>query len=137
MPIVGFNFTKISAERTEPKGTKINIQNNVHVENVEEMDIGDKKKALKFTFNFTSKYTPDLGNVSMTASVIYTDDDKKMKDVLKEWKKNKKVSEDVMPEIVTYVLEKCNIESIVLSREVSLPSPMPLPKIDLPGQKKE
>jgi len=140
MPIVGFNFTKISAERTESKGTKINIENNVHIANVEDMDIGDKKspqKAVKFTFDFMSKFTPDLGKIALTCEVAYVDEEKKMKDILKEWKKDKKVTKDVMPEIMNYILQKCNIEAIILSREVSLPSPLPLPKIDMPGEKKE
>src|SRR3989344_2906665 len=56
MPIAGFSFRKISAERTEGTGTKINIENNVSVKNIEDIDIGLNKegnKTLKFTFEFS------------------------------------------------------------------------------------
>ncbi|MBI2658792.1 hypothetical protein HYX05_01665 [Candidatus Woesearchaeota archaeon] len=54
--IVGFGFTKLSAERKEAAKGKIDINNNVTIKNVEEADISlgkDKQNVAKFMFEFT------------------------------------------------------------------------------------
>ncbi len=134
MPIAGFAFTKVSAQRTEGKGQQINVENNVQVKSVEEMTLGfekDTQKTLKFSFEFTAKFETNYGNILLEGEALYVTDDKKAKEILKEWKKDKKINKDVMPEILTAILQKCNVEAIVLSREVNLPSPIPLPKVNV------
>ncbi len=134
MPIAGFSFRKISAERTEGTGTKINIENNVSVKNIEDIDIGLNKegnKTLKFTFEFSAKFTPGFGEIILEGEVLYVGEEKKIKDILKEWKKDKKVNKDLFPEILNYLLTKSNVEAIILSKDVNLPSPVPLPKVNV------
>ena len=51
MAIVGLNITKINAERKEPKGGKVNINNNISIASVETKDLSlgkSKQKGLKF-----------------------------------------------------------------------------------------
>ena len=48
---------------------------------------------------------------------------------LKNWKKNKAVPKDTMNEILNVILMRCNVEALILSRDVNLPPPIPLPKI--------
>lgn len=133
MPIAGFGFTKMSAERKESKGTNIKVENNVSIKSVEEIDLGlakQSQKSLKFSFEFKAKFEPDFGEINLAGEVLLVEDDKKAKEILKEWKKEKKVSKDILPVILNAVLHKCNIQAILLSREVNLPSPIPLPKVN-------
>ena len=134
MPIAGFAFTKVSAERTDGKGTKIDIENNVSVKAIEEMELGVEKsgkKTLRFSFEFNSVFKKDFGSIVLAGDVLYLGEEKKAKEVLKLWKKDKKVDSELMPVIINTVLQKCNIEAILLSREVGLPSPVPLPKVNV------
>ena len=56
--IVGFGFTKLSAEKKEAAKGKIDINNNVTVKDVLEdsLALKDKQSVLRFVFEFTSKY---------------------------------------------------------------------------------
>lgn len=131
MPIVGFNFLKISAEKKNaiaPEG-KVNIANDVSIKDVEEANFG-KNKGLKLTYSFSSNYNPDLGKIELEGDVFFTDKEKVVKDMLDSWKKNKKLPEEVMINILDFLLIKCNTQSIILSKDLNLPPPIPFPKVD-------
>jgi len=132
MAIVGFNFKKIEVEKkTEAKG-KINISNNVAIKEVEEAQLSlgkSKQTALKLTFEFHTKYEPDMGKIFLVGDVVYMGSEKVLKETMKEWKDSKKIPDSISREILGTVLEKCNIQAIVLSRDLNLPTPVPLPKI--------
>ncbi len=131
--IVGFNFTKMSAERDEGIKGKININNNVSIKDVEEKNLAlgkEKQNALKFTFEFTSKYEPKLGSILLGGDVLYMADQKKAKEILDSWKKDKKIPKDVMTAILNTILSKCNIQALIISRDINLPPPIPLPKVE-------
>ena len=139
MTIVGFNFTKIEGEKKDMIKGKININNNVHINKVEEKDLvlgNQKQKVLSFNFEFTAKYDPNVGSIKLTGNVLYMEDSKKVKDILDGWKKDKKLPKEFMPNILNTVLNKCNIQALILSEQINLPPPMPLPKLQ-PAQAPE
>ena len=132
MAIVGFNFSKINVERKKDPVGKVDINNNVSVKNVEEADfaVGSlKQKGLRFTFEFVSDYTPDIASITLNGSVLFVGDKSQTEKILGEWKKNKKLSKDIMADIVNTVLTRCNVESVMLSRDVNLPPPIPMPTV--------
>ncbi len=132
MAIVGFNFTKIEAERLEAAKGKINVSNNVTISKVEEKNLAlgnDKQKVLAFTFEFTSNYEPKVGQIKLTGETLFMDDSKKAKEVLDGWKKEKKLPKEIMTGIINAILGKCNIQSLILSEQVNLPAPIPLPRV--------
>ncbi len=132
MTVVGFNFQKLVAERNPKVSGKINIKNNANIKEVEETDLAlgvSKQKGVKFVFEFASKYEPGLGNITLTGDVLYLADDKKVAEIMKEWKKEKKVPKDVTEEVLNSVLSRCNIQALILSQDVNLPPPIPLPKV--------
>lgn len=138
MTVVSFNFTKIKAEKKETIKGKININNNVTIQNVEEKDLSlgnQKQKVLSFTFEFTSKYGPDIGAIQLVGNVLYMEDSKKVKEILDGWKKDKKLPKEVMTPILNTILNKSNVQALILSDHVNLPPPIPLPKVHV-GQKK-
>jgi|TARA_B100001964_G_C13729837_1_gene378334 hypothetical protein len=138
MTIVGFNFTKLEAEKKELVKGKININNNVSIKNVEEKKLSlanDKQKVLSFTFEFTAKYDPDIGSIKFVGDVLFMEESKKTKEILDGWNKDKKLPKDIMPHILNTVLNKCNIQALILSEQVNLPPPIPMPKLQ-PAEKK-
>ena len=60
----------------------------------------------------------------------------KVKEVLDGWKKDKKLPKEIMTTILNSVLTKCNIQALILSEQINLPPPIPLPKLQV-GQKKD
>lgn len=132
MAIVGFNFTKINVERKDIQKGKINISNNVAIKDIKPTDISlgkEKQNALKFTFEFTSKYDPKIGSILLGGDLMFLGDAKKIKETHEGWKKDKSVPKDIMTIILNTVLTKCNIQALILSQEVNLPPPVPLPKV--------
>ena len=132
MTVISFNFTKISAERNEGIKGKLNISNNVSIKDVKSFDLKlgkNKEKALKLEFLFEAKYDPNIGNISLGGEIVYMGTADKVKNIESEWKKNKKLPNDVVEEVMSNILSKCNIEALIMSREINLPAPIPLPKV--------
>lgn len=132
MTIVGFNFTKMVAERTSPLEGKISIRNNISIKDVSttNLSLGSRKQqALKFAFEFTSDYDPKIGGIKLGGEVTYLAEDKKVQEILKEWKKAKQIQKSLMTVIVNNVLAKCNVQALILSKDINLPPPIPLPKL--------
>lgn len=131
MTIVKINLHKVNAERSlDAKGGQIKINNNVSIKDVEDMPFAiEGKKGLKFTFSFNCNYEPEVGKIEVEGQVLYVGDDKKVDEVKKGWKKDKHIPMDIMEQIVNAALHKGNIQAIKISEEVSLPSPLPLPKV--------
>lgn len=131
MTIVKINLHKVNAERSlEAKGGQVKINNNVSLQDVQQMDFAvEGKKGLRFNFAFNCSYEPDLGKIEVQGQVFYVGTDKKVDEVTKGWKESKRVPPDLMQEIVNAALHKGNIQAIKISEEISLPSPLPLPKV--------
>ena len=135
--IVGFGFTKLSAERKEAAKGKIDINNNVTIKNVEESDLAlgkDNQNVLRFIFEFTSKYEPAIGNILFEGELLYLEEPKKAKEILSSWKKDKKIPKEIMAGLLNTILTKCNVQALILSQEVNLPPPIPLPKVQITEQ---
>jgi len=140
MTIIGFNFREIKVSRKEGVVGKINIKNNVTITEIKEQDLnlGDKNQsALKFIFEFSSKYEPDLGEIVLVGDLIFMESSTKTKEILGEWKKTKKVPKEIMANILNTVLTKCNIEALILSQRVNLPPPIPLPSVQQADNKEK
>ncbi len=133
--IVGFGFTKLSAEKGEPANGKIDINNNVSIKDVKEDDFSlgkDKKQnVLRFIFEFTSKYEPNVGSILFEGELLYMEDPKKTKEILSDWKKDKKLPKELMGGLLNTILTKCNVQALILSQQVNLPPPIPLPKVQV------
>ncbi|MBS3101633.1 hypothetical protein J4204_05895 [Candidatus Woesearchaeota archaeon] len=132
--IVGFGFTKLSAQRNEAGKGKIDINNNVTIKDVQESDISlgkDKQGVIKFVFEFTSKYEPNVGAILFEGELLYMEDSKKAKEILASWKKDKKIPKELMAGLLNTILTKCNIQALILSQEINLPAPIPMPKVQV------
>jgi len=134
--IVGFNFMKMDAERKAPLIGKININNNVGIEKVEEKELtlgSTKQKGIRFVFKFVTKYEDEkkkeIGQISLGGEVIFVDKPENIKKVLKDWKEKKSLDKDMMTQIINAALGKSNVQALIMSQTVNLPPPIPMPKV--------
>ena len=133
MTVVGLNILKISGERKSIPSGKINIANNIAIKTIEKKDLNFGKSTqdgARFVFEFTSKYDPDVGEILLEGEIFYMEDAKKIKDILDMWEKTKRVDSEVMATIINNALNKCNVQALILSQEINLPPPIPLPKVE-------
>ncbi|PIN76324.1 hypothetical protein COV18_00225 [Candidatus Woesearchaeota archaeon CG10_big_fil_rev_8_21_14_0_10_37_12] len=132
MPVVGLQFNKIVVEKTAPVKGKIKVNNNVILTDVEKTDLtASKQGALKFYFEFTANYDPKIGDINLNGFLTFVDKAEICDEVAKSWKKDKKVPKEIMSSVLNTVLSRCNIEALLFSREVNLPPPIPLPKVNV------
>ena len=134
--IVGFGFTKLSAEKHEAAKGKIDINNNVSIRDVREdsFSLGKDKQqnVLKFMFEFASKYEPSVGTILFEGELLYMEEPKKAKEILGSWKKSKEIPKELMAVLLNTILTKCNVQALILSQEVNLPPPIPMPRVQMP-----
>lgn len=133
MTIVGFNFSKLKVEKTRTISGKVNIKNNVTIKDVKENELNlgkSQQKGLKFIFEFSSQYEPDIGSITLEGDVIALEDSKKVEEILKSWKKDKKIPVELMTDVLNTALGKSNIQALILSQQVNLPPPIPMPKVE-------
>ena len=131
MPIIGFNFDKIEVERMKDIVTKLEIKNSLGIKNIttEKFPLSTIDEVLKFSFEFNLNYEPGVGRIILNGHILYTDEAKKIKDIQKEWKKDKKIDSKLLEMMINTILQKCHLKSLILAQEVNLPLHMNLPSI--------
>ncbi len=129
MPIVGFSFDKIAVEKKNPIKGKVNIASDIKIESLEESKLSIDKPCLKINFNFDVKYDPNIGNISLGGHIFYLESPDKIKNIVKDWKSSKKLPDVMSLEVLNTILNKCNIESLILSERVNLPPQLPLTRM--------
>ncbi|MEM4756252.1 MAG: hypothetical protein QW594_03905 [Candidatus Woesearchaeota archaeon] len=135
MVIVGFTFTKVAAKREKLSGS-LSVNNNITLVNVEDAKLAladTNQTSLHYTFKFTSQYNnntqQEIGLIELEGYVASMVEKEEAKKILQQWKKEKKLDNKLLEVIINYALERCNIEAILLSKEVGLPAPLKLPRI--------
>lgn len=134
MSIAGIQFTKIVLDKKGPAKGKVSVNNNVAVKDVTKTDLSfgaAKQNALRFDFEFKVLYEPNIAEMLFLGFLTYFEKPEVIEEVLKSWKKDKKVPKEIMTPILNNIMAKCNIEALILSREVNLPPPMPMPRVEL------
>ncbi len=131
MNILNVNFNEINAKReNKPKG-QININNNIKIENIEDSKIGaaDKKKGVKISFKFSTDYEPGYAHIELKGSLLLLEDAKKAKEMLDNWKNKKNLNQDYGKTIIQAIMNRSLIETVIISREIDLPTPIRLPTV--------
>jgi hypothetical protein len=138
MAMVGFSFTKINAERRVANGQAINIESNAGIVGLTELPVIDPKKTvLKFEFSFIVKYEPNAGKIELGGEVVEIYDKEFGSKILEHWTNEKKLHPEVMTGVFNAVLAKSNIQAITISRDLGLPSPIQMPRVDVKPVSKE
>jgi len=131
MAILNFGFTKILVEKKGKISKQINIKSGMNIVNVAESKMIDatKQKAFLIKFAFETKYEPDMGIINLEGELLYLATVEVAKTISDAWNKNKSLPKDIALNVFNKILHNCNVEALLLSREINLPSPIQLPKI--------
>ena len=70
-----------------------------------------------------------MAQIQLEGDLLYLADDKLAKEIEDAWKKNKSLPKEVALVVFNKILHNCNVEALILSRELGLPAPIQLPKI--------
>ncbi len=129
MKIIGFNLSKISIERKEKLTGKLEIKQNINIDNLLKEKIAiSKEEALRIDFTFSIKYGPEFADLEFKGHVLTLPDKEENKKILKQWK-DKKLPEEIKTGLFNFIMSKCNIKALTLEDEMGLPLHVPMPKI--------
>ena len=59
------------------------------------------------------------------------------KEILDQWKKSKKISQDMLEDVFNVIVSKCTIKALSISQDINIPPLIPLPKVQQPKQPQE
>ena len=134
MRIIGFTLSKISVERQEKLEGKLEIKQNINVDEISKQNIEiTKDEALKIDFTFSIDYDPKFAKVESKGNVLVMPEKDEAKQILKEWK-DKKIPDGAKFGLFNFIMAKCNVKALSLEDDLGLPTHVPMPKI---GPKKE
>ena len=141
MPIVGFNFNKILAEKKNliKTDTQIKINSKLGITNVSKEDLPtgkQKSTGLKLDFEFSLDYQPDIAIIDIQGFIYYLDEPSKINEILKNWEKEKNIPIDIKKQVLNTIILKSTIKALSLQQEINIPPHMPFPSVE-PVKKKE
>lgn len=139
MPFIGFNFDKIFAERKiDELKENISVKHNLNIKDLieEEINLEKKQEVLKFKFEFLLKYEPNVGEVKIEGHLLFLESQKKMKEIVQNWKKDKKLPPEITQSLFNTILTKSNIKALQLSQDLNLPPHIPMPRLTRQQPKK-
>ncbi len=89
-------------------------------------DIKDNESQIDF--QYTASYGP-VGMIKLEGSLLYEGDDSKK--ISSEWKKTRKMPNQVASHIHTAVMHACVPQAVSIAKDLGLPPPIPLPQVRL------
>ena len=130
MPVVGMTIRNVSAKRIGEYQGPAGVNNNVKLVDVNEADLpAVDKKGLNIAYEFKSDYLTEkkvpFAEIVMNGEVLVVIEN--TAELVKVWKKDKKLPEDLNLQTINAVLRRCVIKALGLSEDLNLPPPVPLP----------
>ncbi len=126
MPVKNVDMHLIEARRISKPGEpvrNVRIDNNSTVTLVREVDEGTAVVEFRYTANYSG-----LGNIRIEGSLIFEGD---ATELTKQWSTTSNMPDDIASEIHTAVMQVCVPEAIMISRDIKMPPPLPLPKVNV------
>jgi hypothetical protein len=140
MRVIGFNFTKISAEKLEGKTASISTDIKFDDISKDEIEMLKEEDVLKVLFSFDINYSKDKeqkkkdkeedlsGKVEFKGTIVLSVSKDESKDILKSWKK-KELPVPFKIALMNLILKKCTVKALDLEDSISLAPHLPLPNI--------
>ncbi|MBU5678479.1 MAG: hypothetical protein QXJ96_02210 [Candidatus Aenigmatarchaeota archaeon] len=82
---------------------------------------------ISIEFEFNTKYEPNIGYVRIEGELLAKYENSE--EILKEWKKKKSLSEDILIQITNAIFRRCLTKIISISEDLQLPPPIILPTV--------
>ncbi len=132
MPIKNIDITSIEGKRyTKPqeKIKNVRIDNNSSITTIKPYN----DKEIVIEFRYTATYG-GVGSIRIEGNIIFQGD---VKELSKKWLEDGNLPDNIASEIHTGIMRICVPEAVMISRDLKLPPPIPLPNINFNRKKKE
>jgi len=126
MQIKSFETTTIEAKRFSKAGERmanIKIENNSAITQISK----GEGNLSHIDFRFTANYT-GLGYIKIEGQITVSELSEKIMD---DWRKTNNLPVDDANAVHNAVVGNCMLTALLISREIKLPAPMPMPRINM------
>ena len=131
MKVIGFNFTKLLAEKLEGNRNQLEINAEIDIFEIKSLktDIFKAKEDLiEVKFKYNVEYNPKIAKIEFEGLIIFSLDQKLAKQVLKDWKK-KKMQDDFRLILFNVILRKSTLKALELEDQLNIPLHISLPSL--------
>ena len=131
MKVIGFNFTKLLAEKLEGNRNQLEINAEIDIFEIKSLktDIFKAKEDLiEVKFKYNVEYNPKIAKIEFEGLIIFSLDQKLAKQVLKDWKK-KKMPDDFRLILFNVILKKSTLKALELEDQLNIPLHISLPSL--------
>lgn len=131
MKIIGFNFTKISAEKKKDNFKDLKANNSINILNISEIKqevIKTDEDILAVKFSFGLDYSPDIANIEFQGNILLSLEQKMAKEVLKKWK-SEEVPDDFKIPLFNIIFRKSSLKALEIEDELNLPLHIQMPAL--------
>lgn len=129
MRIIGFSFTKISAEKHKDLSEELKFNTKINflsVESIKSDFLKIKEEVIKLVFSYDVDYDPGFVKIEFKGEVLIAVEPKLAKELLKGWK-DQQIPEEIKLIVFNLILRKSNAKALQLEEELGLPFHIPLP----------
>jgi len=91
------------------------------------------ENGLSVGFVFISNYEPNIGFIRIEGEVYVPVSPEESEKAIRQWvsSENKGLPENIAESIHNTIISNCMVETVIISREINLPPPFPVPHIQL------
>lgn len=130
MPVIGISVKNVDAKKHEDILGAVKVNTNTNIKDIKEQELpAFKQKGLTIGFEFKTEYLNDknkpMAEIIIGGDVLFIDQE--FEKIVKEWKRDKKLPDDVNLQVINTILRRCIIRALDLSEELQLPPPIALP----------
>jgi len=131
MSIKTVDLTSIEARRFSKRDEKIRnvrIDNNSTVTLISELNDREANIDFRYTANYGG-----LGLIKIEGTILFEGDAPAL---AQQWGSDNNMPNDVASEVHTAIMRVCVPEAMVISRDIKLPPPFPLPQVNIQKKNK-
>ncbi len=132
MVLLNFSFTEMQVKRNKTS-EKVTVKSGMNIESLTPTDAikQPNQRAFIIGFSYAVDYEPKAGHIKIFGEVTYLADNDLADQIEATWKEQQNLPKDLGLHIYNRILHHCSIEALLLSKEIGLPAPIQLPKIQV------
>jgi hypothetical protein len=126
MPVKSVDLTSIDARRfskPEEKIRNVRIDNNSTVTLITELNDTEASIDFRYTANYGG-----IGMIKIEGTIVYEGEASAL---AQRWGAKNNMPDEVASEIHTAIMRVCVPEAMLISRDIKLPPPFPLPQVNI------
>jgi hypothetical protein len=131
MPVKSVDLTSIEARRFSSRNEKIRnvrIDNNSTVTLITELNDSEANIDFRYTANYGG-----IGLIKIEGTILFEGDAPAL---AKQWGSQSNMPDETASEIHTAIMRICVPEAMLISRDLKLPPPFPLPQVNIQKKNK-